>query len=107
MITNSQKRTDEDRKAQILDAARAVFDEKGVENATISDVVRRAGVAQGTFYLYFGSKRDAVIELARRPMEEIAARVSAAAVVSASFEEMLRAMRCGSRRATRSSTAWA
>ena len=90
--SGARKRTDEDRKTQILDAARAVFDEKGVENATISDVVRRAGVAQGTFYLYFASKRDAVIELARRPMEEIAARVSAAAVASASFEEMLRAM---------------
>ena len=91
MTTTTRKRTDEDRREQILAAARAVFDEKGYESATISDVVRRAGVAQGTFYLYFQSKRDAVMELARKPMEEIAARMSAATLSATSFEELLRA----------------
>ena len=92
MSTSTRKpRTEEDRKEQILAAARAAFDDKGYENATISDIVRRAGVAQGTFYLYFGSKRDAVLELARRPMEEIAARMESAIATVTSFEETIRA----------------
>ena len=92
MSTSTRKpRTETDRKEQILAAARAVFDEKGYESATISDVVRRAGVAQGTFYLYFASKRDAVLELARRPMEEIAARMESAIAKATSFEGTIRA----------------
>ena len=91
MTTTQRTRTEEDRKEQILAAARVVFDEKGYEGATVSDIVKRAGVAQGTFYLYFASKRDAVVELARKPMEEIAARMEAAGASVGSFEEMLRA----------------
>ena len=92
MSTSTRKpRTEADRKEQILAAALAVFDEKGYESATISDVVRRAGVAQGTFYLYFASKRDAVLELARRPMEEIAARTESAIANVTSFEGTIRA----------------
>ena len=90
MTTTKRRRTEEDRKHQILAAARAVFDEKGYENATVSDVVKRAGVAQGTFYLYFGSKRDAVLELARQPMEEISNRIDAATMAGGSFEDLLR-----------------
>ena len=91
MTTLKRKpRTEPDRKDQILAAALAVFDEKGYESATISDVVRRAGVAQGTFYLYFASKRDVVLELARRPMEEVAARMESASATPLSFEGMVR-----------------
>jgi AcrR family transcriptional regulator len=93
MATQTQKRnrTEEDRKQQILAAARVVFDEKGYEKATVSDIVRRAGVAQGTFYLYFASKREAIIELARQPMEEVVGRMEAAVGSATSFEEVLRA----------------
>ncbi|MBF6594148.1 MAG: TetR/AcrR family transcriptional regulator [Thermaceae bacterium] len=49
-------RVKSDRRAEILAAARAVFAEKGLEDSKISDIVARAGVAQGTFYLYFPSK---------------------------------------------------
>ncbi|MDA0799663.1 MAG: TetR/AcrR family transcriptional regulator [Chloroflexi bacterium] len=93
MTTQTQKhrRTEEDRKEQILAAARAVFDEKGYDKATVSDIVRRAGVAQGTFYLYFESKRDAIIDLARQPMEQILTRMDSAMGSATSFEELLRA----------------
>ncbi len=46
------------RREQILEAARGVFAEKGYHNASVSDVVGACGVAQGTFYLYFKSKRE-------------------------------------------------
>ncbi|MFI5271475.1 MAG: TetR/AcrR family transcriptional regulator [Ktedonobacterales bacterium] len=53
-----------ERRAVLLRAARAVLAEKGLEAAKISDIVARAGVAQGTFYLYFPSKLSLVIALA-------------------------------------------
>ncbi len=81
-----------ERTGQILTAAREVFQEKGYEDATVSDIVRRAGVAQGTFYLYFPSKKDVVVELARRPLGIVAQRLRSMAGGSLSFEEMLRGM---------------
>jgi AcrR family transcriptional regulator len=47
-----------DRRSQLLDAARGVFAKKGYENATVAEIVSRAGVAQGTFYLYFPGKES-------------------------------------------------
>jgi TetR/AcrR family transcriptional regulator, fatty acid metabolism regulator protein len=48
----------EDRRRQLLDAATAVFAEKGYRNAGVGDIIARAGVARGTFYLYFTSKQE-------------------------------------------------
>jgi AcrR family transcriptional regulator len=45
-----------DRRTELLAAARSVFAKKGYESATVSEIVTRAGVAQGTFYLYFPGK---------------------------------------------------
>lgn len=39
----------------ILDAAREVFAELGHESATVRDIIRRTGLASGTFYNYFRS----------------------------------------------------
>ncbi len=38
-------------------AARDAFVEKGLSAATVDDIVAGAGVARGTFYLYFSDKR--------------------------------------------------
>lgn len=48
---------------KILDAAEAVFGELGYYEASISEITRRAGVAQGTYYIYFHSKREIFAEL--------------------------------------------
>ena len=42
----------------ILDAAREVFGELGYETATVRDIIRRTGLAAGTFYNYFRSKEE-------------------------------------------------
>jgi AcrR family transcriptional regulator len=47
-----------DRRRRILDEARAIIDELGVEGFTIRELSRRAGVAQRTLYNQFGSKED-------------------------------------------------
>ncbi len=48
------------RRTQILDAATRVFAAKGLHRATIKDVARQAGVADGTIYNYFDNK-DALL----------------------------------------------
>lgn len=56
-------------KQALLDAAAEVLTEKGMHEARIIDVTRRAGVAAGTFYTYFDSKDAlflAVVEAIRR-----------------------------------------
>jgi AcrR family transcriptional regulator len=50
-------------KRRILDAAEGVFGELGYYEASVSEITRRAGVAQGTFYIYYHSKREIFEEL--------------------------------------------
>ena len=49
------------RRAELVSAAASVFSRLGVANTAVSDIVKQAGVAQGTFYLYFESKDDTVL----------------------------------------------
>ena len=48
---------------RLLTAAAEVFFEEGYSAARVSDVVARAEVAQGTFYLYFKSKEAVFVAL--------------------------------------------
>lgn len=50
----------------ILEAAAAVFGAKGFHAATVKDIADRAGIAHGTFYLYFTDKKDVYVELSRQ-----------------------------------------
>lgn len=61
-----------DRRAQLLEAARGVFSNKGYEAATVSEIVGRAGVAQGTFYLYFPGKEALAGAFAETISEQLA-----------------------------------
>lgn len=49
----------------ILSAAEEVFGERGYDQAAISEITRRAGVAQGTFYVHFADKKAVFVELVR------------------------------------------
>ena len=53
-------------KQALLNAAEQVFGETSFDGASIAEITRRAGVAQGTFYQYFPDKRAAFIELVRQ-----------------------------------------
>lgn len=66
------------RQQDILRAAREVLAEKGFEATTISEVVARAGVAQGTFYLYFPSKTSLVEALSKEMLEQTLVTVNEA-----------------------------
>ena len=54
------------RRKQILDAATQVFAEKGFHRATIKEIARVAGIADGTIYTYFASKTDVLLGILNR-----------------------------------------
>ena len=92
------------RKEQILAAARKMFRAKGYDGTTVADIVKEAGVAQGTFYLYFSSKRDAFLALSQQLDETAARTVAGAFDPTLPFEERIRALtkagfECGKRNA--------
>jgi AcrR family transcriptional regulator len=64
------RRRKADRPDEIVNAALAVFAEKGFAAAKLDDIARRAGVSKGAVYLYFETKEDvfrAVVERAISP----------------------------------------
>lgn len=62
----------------LLAAAEEVFGESGYTGASVAEIVRRAGVAQGTFYVYFPDKRAAFEELVRVLNHDMRQHLSAA-----------------------------
>jgi AcrR family transcriptional regulator len=69
----------ESRRGALVDAAFAVFMEKGVAASSVDDIVAAAGVAKGTFYLYFPTKDDAINAVAERVVDGVARTVETAA----------------------------
>ena len=60
---SAQKQLVAARRGQILDAALLVFSEQGFHRATVRDVARAAGVADGTIYIYFANKTELLLGL--------------------------------------------
>ena len=58
-VTKRGQRT----RLKLVEAAERVFGEKGFERASISDITREAGVALGTFYVYFEDKTALLVEV--------------------------------------------
>lgn len=54
------------RRKQILDAATQIFAEKGFHRATIKEIARVAGIADGTIYTYFASKTEVLLGILHR-----------------------------------------
>lgn len=66
-MADDRKRAD--KRELITDAATHVFAEKGFHQARVSDVARRAGVADGTIYLYFKNKEDLLLSIFEEKMD--------------------------------------
>ena len=75
----------------ILDAARKVFGELGYETATVRDIIRRTGLAAGTFYNYFKSKDEVYLALASEGARQFAPLLKALRAQSATWEEFVHA----------------
>lgn len=77
---------------RLLDAAEEVFGEVGFDQASVAEITRRGGVAQGTFYLYFPSKRSIFSELVRQISRDVRHAIQEAV---ASLDDRLEVERAG------------
>src|SRR5438270_6512440 len=59
------RRLPEERPRQIIDAALAIFGERGLASARLEDIAKRAGLSKGTIYLYFPNKEELFREMVR------------------------------------------
>lgn len=65
------------RKAEILDAAAAVFADVGFANADVQVIADRIGVGKGTVYRYFPTKRELFLAAVDRGLRELTAGIDA------------------------------
>lgn len=63
------------RRAQVLRHAKRIFARKGYHRTNVADIISRAGIARGTFYLYFQNKKDLFEELLDQVVSEITERI--------------------------------
>jgi len=63
------------RRAQVLRHAKRIFARKGYHRTNVADIIGRARIARGTFYLYFQNKRDLFEELLKQVLNEVSSRI--------------------------------
>src|SRR3546814_5848805 len=74
----SAPRRSEVRRGALIEAAGTLFVEQGVDATTVDDIAKRAGVAKGTFYHYFGSKACMLDALRERFSDQFISRIASA-----------------------------
>jgi AcrR family transcriptional regulator len=71
-ITGLRERKRADSVAATVDCAFALFVERGYDNVTVADICEAASIGRRTFFRYFASKEDVLME----PIRAMAARVT-------------------------------
>ncbi len=69
-IPRQQRRSRASRK-KLLNAARSVFAEKGLDSTRIDDITERADLGKGTFYNHFSGKEDLIQDLMESVIDEL------------------------------------
>ena len=69
------ERAKQERRRQILGAAKHVFADAGYHGASIHAIIERAQIARGTFYLYFESKAAVFDSILDQAMAELRSRI--------------------------------
>jgi AcrR family transcriptional regulator len=86
-----RERTKATNRAALLEAARAVFGEQGVDAVGVRDIVRRTGLASGTFYNYFADKDEVFRAVVEATGAEARRRVRAARAGAGGLAEFVEA----------------
>ena len=76
--TAKRRLTAEERRTGILDAALAVFSERGYHDASIDEIAGEAGVSKALIYEHFSSKQELYGELIARNARDLTQRVAGA-----------------------------
>jgi AcrR family transcriptional regulator len=93
--TTAKETTRDVRREAVLRAARQVFEEKGLDGASIRLIAKAAGCTTGSVYPYFTGKEEIYAELLSRSLDDyerfLASRVVRAASPAARFDAALSA----------------
>jgi AcrR family transcriptional regulator len=63
-LTEADDRKKTDKQARILEAAIEIFSEKGFAAASTSEIAQKAGVAEGTIFRHYKTKKDLLLSIA-------------------------------------------
>ena len=91
-IATAARRTPDDKRTVILDAALLLFGRYGYRRTSIDDIAREAGIAKGTVYLYFETKEAIFRALSRRVLDGVLAQARRAAALRGTLEARLGAI---------------
>ena len=86
----NRKKITNDKRERILKAATHVFAQHGFYNSTISEIAKKAAVADGTIYLYFKNKDDLLISLFEAEMANIIHKMKEEIAREEGFENKIR-----------------
>ena len=75
----TRTRRPEQRRGELLDAATALFADRGVALVSVADITERAGAAVGTFYRFFETKESVLSAVRQDALDELRARAVASA----------------------------
>jgi AcrR family transcriptional regulator len=81
----------ENQRREAINAAAAVFSDKGFHGASTKDIAKRLGIKQGSLYYYFKSKEEALGEVCLFGLEDYVRRMERIATSNQPFEAKLMA----------------
>src|SRR5438445_3265288 len=79
MVSSTVRKSKDERREEILDAAMEVFAEQGYQGASTEEIARRAGISQPYVFRLFGTKKDLFIAAANRICDRVGAIFAGAA----------------------------
>lgn len=88
--SGKRERTKRENRQAILKAAREVFAELGYGETTVRDIIRRTGLASGTFYNYFTSKEEVFEAISDESALSIRPKLREVRLNAKGFEEFVR-----------------
>ncbi len=86
-IYERKQREKEQRKSEILEAARNVFSKKGFNSATMEEIASQAELSPGTLYLYFKNKEELHTSLSIEILKHLVKEIQKAVELDITIEE--------------------
>lgn len=88
-VLSSRDRARQARRGAILEAAEAVFSERGYAGATMAEIAARSGYSAGNLYNLFESKEDLFSEVLNTTGALLVTRIASVHAAELSFAELL------------------
>ena len=92
-IYERKQREKEQRKKEIIDAARKVFSNKGFNTATMEEIASEAELSSGTLYLYFKNKEELHTSLSIEILKHLADEIQKVVSQDISVEDKIERFR--------------